>query len=186
MAMTKYVDTTAHLLVEFFPTPSLIFFSCCNKNSMAVVQTEIVNRKGRIAKMNIRVKELLGLTNSYNTDNYSEFWSRSPRTCLLTIRAAPHICRANVAEADRICKEAKRIIDTDLNWHNRIISVDFWDEEYDASMDEYFGRERELLDSYGDLRMLPMLFYFPPDQSEPLQQLNNEEHVKEAQAVVGM
>ena len=150
------VDTVSHVIAEFLSTPTLVVFSSCNKTCMAAVRTEVTSRKKRITKMNIRVKELLGLAAGIGQ-------------CYIPTRA-------NVIEAEQLCKEAKRIIDTDLEWQDRINS-DNWmngDDEFDSSMDRFFEKERKLLESERDLRMLPMCFYLAPDGSEPLQQLEEE------------
>ena len=111
--------------------------------------------------MNIRVKELLGL-------------AAGNGQCFIPTRA-------NVIEAEQFCKEAKHIIDTDLDSQDRINSKNWMngDDEFDSSMDRFFEKERKLLESERDLRMLPMCFYLAPDGSEPLQQLE-EDHIETA------
>lgn len=164
--MSLVVDTVSHVIAEFLSTPSLVAFSGCNKTCMAAIQTEKTARKKRITKMNIRVKELLGLAAGHEQ-------------CFIPTRA-------NVIEAENLRKEAKRIIDTDLDWQDRINS-DNWmngDDEFDSSMDRFFENERNLLKSERNLRMLPTCFYLPPDGSEPLRQLE-EVHIETARSSVG-
>ena len=77
--------------------------------------------------MNIRVKELLGLAAGIGQ-------------CYIPTRA-------NVIEAGQFCKEAKRIIDTDLEWQDRINS-DNWmnrDDEFDSSMDRLLKKRESCL-----------------------------------------
>ena len=97
--------------------------------------------------MNVQVKELLG---------HGEC-KRNP-TC------------ANVVEAEHLCNEAKRIIDTDLNWQDRINSKDWMSYVLidDTSVDKYFGEEIKLLKSEKVFWMLPMCFYLALDGSKPL------------------
>jgi hypothetical protein len=153
------VDTVSHAIVEFLSTPSLVAFSSCNKICMAAVQNEVTNRKKRI-------KELLGLAAGHGK-------------CFIPTRA-------NVIEAEQLCKEAKRIIYTDLDWQDRINSENWTngDDEFDSSIDRFFEKERKLLESERDLRMLLMCFYLAPDGSEPLQQLE-EDHIETARSSIG-
>jgi hypothetical protein len=173
-----FVESVSSVIVQFLSTPNLVAFSGCNKACKSAVQVEVMNRKERIAKMNTRVKELLGLTGyPDNDDSEDQLFHRRLKNPFIPTRA-------NVLEAESICEEAKTIIDTDMNWQDLINSVGrMGGELYLSSNDKLFKEERELLKSERDLRILPMNFYHDSDGSEPSQNLE-EQHITTARTII--
>lgn len=136
-----YESVGLGLIVEFLSTPDLVTFRDCSKMCEFIVSREVARRKIRIAKMNNRVRKLLGL--DINDKN---------RILVPT--------RSDIFEAKNLCEEARHIIDTDLDWHDLI--NDIYYECNSCSDDKNFKKERRLLRSARDLCMLPLCFYMSP------------------------
>jgi hypothetical protein len=148
-------ENSLGLIVEFLSTPDLVSFRDCSKLCEYLVAREVASRKIRIAKMNDRVRKLLGL--DINNKN---------RILVPT--------RSDILEAKNLCEEARCIIDTDLDWHDLINDTN--NEGNSCSDDKNFKKERRLLRSARDLCMLPSCFYMSPRQGvEPSRYIGQAE-----------
>jgi hypothetical protein len=98
----KIVGSYRHIL-KFSSSPNLVAFSGCNKMWKSLVEHDVAFRQDLIAKMNARVKVLLLNHNDYG--NYDD--GKNNYEYLDTLVDIPSC--DNLLEANRICKEAKKL-----------------------------------------------------------------------------
>jgi len=161
----------APLVVQFLGVRSLIRFSMTNKmHNKEVLSNEIARRKQCIAVAETEVKDLLG-------NNDPEF--------------VP--LREDVEKAKKISEDTLRLIDDEINLHDRIGIHEFqmiWDED-DSEAEEVFFEEDFFLEErkkfllkngfenkLASLVVLPMNFYCSPtiDPEEVSAGTNNNEN----------
>ncbi len=148
-------DFIAPAVVQFLGVRSLVQFGATCESYQDVVQEEVKRRKACIAVFEAEVKSLMG---------------EQPGSIPL---------RANVLAARNLVETAKRLIDDEINFHEKLgrMELRFDDEfhwhDFDWRDFDFFLEERKKFfhEELGSLYILPDCFYFPPggESSSPSQ-----------------
>lgn len=172
------IASVFHVVLKFLNTPGLVAVSGCSKTCEALVQEEVSRRKGRIIKLNRRVKELLGsrIIENENETKENQDKNKIQKKSLSIIVPT----RKDVFEANSLCQEAKLIVDDGFDTSYNYIN----NKNHRNSLcnrrpkDKFFEEERALLRSTSDLNMLPLCFYLPLSGGEASQQLQQDQREK--------
>mmetsp|Transcript_10726 Transcript_10726/g.16328 ORF Transcript_10726/g.16328 Transcript_10726/m.16328 type:complete len:346 (+) Transcript_10726:85-1122(+) len=168
--------------VQYLGVRSLVRFGVTSKSNKAVVEQEIVRRKGTIADIERELKVLMG--SDHGKAMREDEFPSIPMT------------RSNMMKALKLSNHALRLIDDEIDFQTKLGTQEMsWEDDFgvgnaecewewtacDIFLEERKKFVRDACKPFGSLVILPECFYCPPgeeDASKPSDDLIKKAHKK--------